>query len=392
MTHDYLTIDVETTTYAKGNPYSQQNKLCLVGIRDPTGKNYLFDVEYSDHNYVQVLAEIQELLNQTTLLILFNAKFDLAWLRRYGLDYSHCRVHDCQLTHFILSSQQDSYPSLNGVSEALGLGQKLDEVKEQYWKNGIDTPLIPLDVLTDYLIQDLALTEAVYLKQKEVLSSVPYATQQLINLSNQDLLVLLEMEWNGLKLNFEGMTQASEQIQEQINLLRRDLDGFFSDVPTFALNYASGDCLSALLYGGTLSEETRQVIGQYKTGAKVGQDRYKVDHVQHVLPRRFEPPRGSELKKEGFYATNEETLRSIKGGKESKVILEKLLEMSKLEKLISTYYGGLRKLAIEKDWEPEYIHGQFNQCVARTGRLSSSAPNLQNLPPEMDAMTMSRYE
>lgn len=388
---EYLSLDCETTTYAKGNPYSQQNKLCLVGLRDPTGKNYIFDVEYSDHNYVKVLAEIQELLNQTTLLILFNAKFDLSWLRRYGLDYSHCRVHDCQLTHFILSSQQDSYPSLNGVSESLGLGQKLDTIKEDYWNNGIDTPLIPLDVLTDYLIQDLALTEAVYLKQKEALSNVPYVTQRLVSLSNQDLLVLLEMEWNGLKLNFEGMTQASEQTQLQINSIRKELDEFFRDAPAFSRNYNSGDCLSALLYGGILVEEVRTVVGQYKTGAKIGQDRYRVDHVQHVLLRRFDPPRGSELKKEGFWATNEETLRSIKASKESKVILEKLLEMSKLEKLNSTYYDGLKKLAVEKDWEPEMIHGQFNQCVARTGRLSSSAPNLQNLPPEMDVLTITRF-
>ena len=391
MNHDYLILDCETTTYAKGNPYSQQNKLCLCGIRDPTGKSYTFDVEYSDKSYVEALAKIQELLNQTTLLILFNAKFDLAWLRRYGLDYSHCRVYDCQLAHFILRSQQDSYPSLNGVAESLGLGQKLDEVKEQYWNNGIDTPLIPLDVLTDYLIQDLVLTEAVYLKQKEVLSSVPYATQRLVSLSNQDLLVLLEMEWNGLKLDFDGMTKASNETQEQINHIRKELDEYFGDAPAFSRNYNSGDCLSALLYGGTLVEELREVAGEYKTGAKVGQPRYRINNVQHVLPRRFEPPSGSELKKEGFYSTNEETLRSIKGGKEGKVILEKLLEMSKLDKLVTTYYAGLLKLAVEKDWEPGYIHGQFNQCVARTGRLSSSAPNLQNLPPEMDKLTITRF-
>ena len=165
---EYLVLDGETTTYAKGNPYSRRNSLCLVGIRDPTSIDTVIDIEYSNHNYVDQLHQLQEAINQTQLLILFNAKFDLAWLRRYGINFSHCRVHDCQLTHFILSSQQDSYPSLNGVSESLGLGQKLDEVKEQYWKNGIDTPLIPLNVLTDYLVQDLVLTEAVYLKQKQV--------------------------------------------------------------------------------------------------------------------------------------------------------------------------------------------------------------------------------
>jgi DNA polymerase-1 len=110
-----------------------------------------------------------------------------------------------------------------------------------------------------------------------------------------------------------------------------------------------------------------------------------------MLPRRFQPPKRSALKKEGYYATNEETLRRIKTTKSGRVILDKLLELSKLEKLISTYYDGLISLHQEKDWEDDYIHGQFNQVVARTGRLSSSTPNLQNLPPEMDGFILTRY-
>lgn len=259
------------------------------------------------------------------------------------------------------------------------------------WEQGIDTPDIPLNLLTSYLFQDLLLTEQVYTRQLSLLGSMPKTTQRLVSLSNQDLLVLLEMEWNGLKIDFDGMAKASEETQQQVDKIKGELDGYFYTAPACARNYASGDCLSVLLYGGVLTEAVRTCVGEYRTGAKAGQPRYKIDYVQHSLPRRFEPPRGSALKKEGFFATSEEVLRSIKAKKEDKRVLEQLLAMSKLEKLRSTYYDGLRKLHEEKDWESDYLHGQFNMCMARTGRLSSSGPNLQNLPPEMDSFTISRF-
>lgn len=387
---DYLICDVETSTYAKGNPYSQQNKLCLVGIREPCGKEHIFDIEYSGGGYAEQLRQIQELVSRTKLLVTFNGKFDLAWLRRYAINFDHCRVFDCQLCHFVLSGQQDSYPSLNGVAAHYGLEQKLDEVGA-LWEQGIDTPNIPMSLLTSYLSQDLMLTEQVYTRQLSQLGSMPKTTQRLVSLSNQDLLVLLEMEWNGLKIDFDGMAKASVEAQQEIENIRKELNEYFTGTPAYCLNYNSGDCLSALLYGGTIVEPERIVVGEYKTGPKTGQPRYRINLVQHNLPRRFEPPRGSALKKEGFYATSEEVLRSIKTNKQGRKALDLLLHMSKLEKLVSTYYDGLRKLHTEKDWEAGYLHGQFNMCMARTGRLSSSGPNLQNLPPEMDNYTITRY-
>lgn len=391
MNNDYLIIDCETTTYEKGNPYSRRNKLCLVGIRTPEGKEHIFDIEYTEHGYKENLDKIQELLNATSLLVLFNAKFDLAWLRRYSIDYSHCKVFDCQLAHFILGGQKDSYPSLNGVAGYYGLEQKLDTVKEEYWNKEINTPQIPLEILTDYLSKDITLTHQVYVKQLTQLHSMPIAMQRLVNLSNQDLLVLLEMEWNGLKLDFTSMTQECQKTVVAIEQLRKEIDEYFGDVPAYCRNYSSGDCLSALLYGGTIKEYTRVVVGQYKSGDKLGQDRYRIITTEHLLLRKFEPPKGSELKKDGYFATNEETLRSIKADKAGRVLLNQLLDMSKLEKLNSTYYKGLADLAVEKDWEEGFIHGQFNQVVARTGRLSSSNPNLQNFPPEVDALIITRF-
>jgi len=340
----------------------------------------------------QTQEEIQILVNQTNLLIVFNGKFDLAWLRRYGIEYNHCRVFDCQLCAFILSGQTYAYPSLNGVAEAFGLGQKLDVVKTEYWDKGIDTPDIPLEVLVPYLEGDLQLTHEVYLEQLRVLESHSPQMNRLISLSNQDLLVLLEMEYNGLMFDFNGMEQASQLIQIQIESILNDLRTTYRDLPSSLLNFNSGDVLSALLYGGTLVEVQRKEIGHYKTGPKLGLARYSRIEVTHNLPRQVQPPRGSELKKEGFFATNEATLRSIKAKGSIKKQIEDILTLSKLEKLSGTYLIGLNNLHKELDWEPNIIHGTFNMCVARTGRLSSSRPNLQNLPPEIDNFTISRYD
>ena len=60
------------------------------------------------------------------------------------------------------------YPSLNGTAEYYELGSKLDEVKENYWKNGIDTDKVPYKkYYADYLKQDVELTEKVMYKQME---------------------------------------------------------------------------------------------------------------------------------------------------------------------------------------------------------------------------------
>jgi DNA polymerase I-like protein with 3'-5' exonuclease and polymerase domains len=389
--YDYLVIDVETTTFAKGNPYSQQNRLCLVGVLDSKGKETIYDIEHSEHGYKHELESLQEQVSNTNTLVVFNGKFDLAWLRRYDIDYSHCNIFDCQLAYFILGGQKDSYPSLNGVCEHYGLEQKLDEVK-QLWEQGIDTPAIPYQLLTQYLSQDLRLTDLVYKNLLKDMLSVQPATRKLVSLCMKDLLVLLEMEWNGLEVDFEGMQLESTKTVTQIENLRKELNDYFGDIPEYCRNYSSNDCLSAMLYGGTIVEPVRVVVGVYKEGTKkAGIERYRIDRVQHNLLRRVEPPKGSELKKEGFYATNEETLRNVKASKEVRQVIDKLLGMSKLEKLNGTYYQGLKELAIEKDWEPGVIHGQFNQCVARTGRLSSSSPNLQNFPPEVDHHIRSCY-
>ena len=133
------------------------------------------------------------------------------------------------------------------------------------------------------------------------------------------------------------------------------------------------------------------VAGQYKTGARAGEEKLKWEEYEVRLPRRLVPLKGSELAKEGLFSTDERTLRSLKPNQEAKEILNTILTRAELEKRKSTYYQGLVKLIDENNWKKGEIHGQLNQCVARTGRLSSSRPNLQNFDGEIKTLFKSRY-
>ena len=62
-----------------------------------------------------------------------------------------------------------------------------------------------------------------------------------------------------------------------------------------------------------------------------------------------------------------------------------------MQKRMTTYYHGLVKLIDEMKWKKDTIHGQLNQCVAKTGRLSSSKPNLQNFDGEIKTLFTTRY-
>ena len=89
------------------------------------------------------------------------------------------------------------------------------------------------------------------------------------------------------------------------------------------------------------------------------------------------------------YKTNVDTLKKLKGNKD---LLDLLLRRGSLIKLSGTYYQGLPKLIDEMNWNKNIIHGQLNQCVTKTGRLSSSKPNLQNFVGDIKSLFTTRYE
>ena len=381
-----LILDVETTISNKGNPFDETNKLCYVGLLD-TSHN-LFSIEYNDQPYKKHLEEIQSRITNAEVLVGFNLKFDLHWLRKYGINFMGKRLWDCQLVHFILTGQQYPYPSLNSVSAYYNLGSKLDVVATEYWSNKIDTPNIPADILEEYLLGDLQLTQKVYEKQQEEFALCTKPMQRLISLHNQDLMVLQEMEYNGLIFDETKSTELGKELQTQITLLNKSLSEYHKLVE---FNPSSNEHLSVLMYGGTIKVKRREVIGLFKTGDRKGQAKEKWVEHEIKFDRLVTPLKGSELTKEGYFSTDEATLKSLRGTKYAKELVELILTRATLEKRLTTYYTGLVDLRTSMNWPVNKLHGQLNQCVARTGRLSSSRPNLQNFDGEIKQLFGSKY-
>jgi len=357
-----LAIDTENNTWNTGAPFDRRFKGVCYSWADSSGSG-------ANQNNSDSLAELSERIRHADILVGFNIKYDLHVLRKLGVrGWEDKRIWDCQLGEYIRSNQTWKYPSLEESLVKYGLGHKEDVVSKEYWAKGVQTEDIPWEILSSYASTDAQQTLNLCVNQMECMSP---ASKRLVWLMGMDLLVLEEMEWNGIRFDEELCRSRSENIKNQISEITDRLRRTYPDVP---INFSSGDHLSAFLYGGTIVEEQREVIGFYKTGAKIGQPRFRINKIEHQLPRLVEPLRGSELKKQGYYATNADTLLKLRPTKATREIIELIQRQTRLETLLSKTYDGLIKKAQEQNWEPGYLHGQFNQVTVSTGRLSSSGP------------------
>lgn len=372
-------IDTETPKFDKkeiwrGNPYGDmRDVVCWSWTTvDEKGVSKMWDGP----------SHVQELIDEADLIVFFNGKHDVSWLRKHGVDFSKTKVWDVQLGEFVLSRQTHKFPSLNETCIKYGHPTKDDKIKE-FWDAGVDTCDIPHDILLPYSALDSELTLKCYYKQ---LACLTPAQRVLVSLMSQDMLILQEMEKNGIPYKYALCEEKSKELDSEINALKEQLSQIYPGIP---INFGSGYHLSAFLYGGTIKEDFKEHIGFYKTGIKAGEPKYKNSVKEHILPQLFKPLEKTELKKEGFYETNEGVLKKLKG--KNKPILDKLLKLAKLDKLNGTYYKGLPKLNQEMHWPLGMLHGQFNQCLAGTGRLSSSKPNQQNFASDIQDIFVSRY-
>lgn len=369
-----LALDTETTIWNKGNPFDSRNKLVCYSWATKGGHGAVQWPEGQNAVKLQI--------DKAGLIVGFNFKFDFHWLAKEGIDLSKKRIWDVQIAEFILSNQTHRFPSLNETCKKYGIPKKLDVVATEYWDKGINTDKIPWDVLREYAAHDAYVTFLCYREQIKLMSP---KQQQLCRMMCMDMHVLREMEATGMPFDEDLCHRRSKEVDDKVSEIKRKLSAFY---PTVPINFGSGDHLSAFLYGGVVKEDGKEHIGFFKTGVKAGQPKYKNIVIEHVLPRLYAPLKGSELQKEGFYATDEGTLRKLKGKKET---VSLLLELAKLEKLNGTYYKGLVKLREEMHWSKGLLHGQFNQTTAATGRLSSNKPNLQNFASELQDIFISKY-
>jgi len=379
-------LDFETSRFPDGNPYRKSS--IAVSWAAIQGAEPVFGY-YSDPDFVSAL---QELLQHTTLLIVLNGKFDVGWCKRLGCTTpSGMRVWDCQIAEYVLSGQQNSFASMEQLCELYSIAGKQGGL-EEWWGQGIETAGIPGAIVENYNVGDIHRTRAIYNAQLKDTRMTP-ALHKLILLQGADLLVLQQMEQNGILYDKVASVSAGDialqtvnEIKEQLNALV-DLDGF---------NFSSGDHLSAWLYGGVIEiDRFLPVELEYKSGPRKGQP-YTQNKFQETtrreFPGLFKPLPKTALKKEGYYQTGEPILRQLScRTKVQRDVLSSLLRLAELEKQIGSFLHALPALMEKNEWG-DYLHPQYNQCVARTGRLSCSKPNAQQFDAETDKNWISRYK
>lgn len=382
-------IDVESTIFQKGNPFSERNKLCSVGVRLSDGWARCYRIEHGEEPYGAILREIQDVVARLDVVVGFNIKFDLHWLKRYGVSLKpHQRVFDCQLAEFIITNQQVVMPSLANTVEKYGVGKKDSFIQENYWSKGIDTDAIPWEVIEQRNVSDLEITWRLY--EHMVQKLLPDAKKALVSLQNQDLLVLQEMEWNGVRFDWSYLREQSQKTRANMEKIDEALAQYTGGFKHF--NPASTDHVSALLYGGRIEVDIAEPYEHtFKAGKQAGatatRHRWHTESVD--LPRLVEPLKGSELAKPGYWSTDEKILRQLA---KPKKLIRLLLERADAEKLLGTYYEGLQNLKKDMEWNDGLLHGNLNQSVVITGRLSSSKPNQQNMDGRLKKAIVSRFQ
>jgi hypothetical protein len=250
---NYLIVDCETTILNDGNPFSEGNKLCVVGIKF-NDTYYQWDIEYSGQPYATALKEIKELFNQAICIVGFNLKFDLHWLRNYIPDLRITRIWDLQLFEFIKSNQNAAFPSLDEAAEEYQLPKKLNIVKTEYWDKGINTPDIPWNILSEYLRHDVELTQMVFLKQYPMFEG---NKRNLFHLHCFDEIVLEEIEFNGLVYDHTRSLVLADDVALRRTSLVEELDSL---APCPNINWNSADHISAILYGGIIKYDSVETV------------------------------------------------------------------------------------------------------------------------------------
>mgnify|MGYP001118675493 FL=1 len=261
-----------------------------------------------------------------------NIKFDILALRKYGVRVKG-PLFDTMIAHYLLN------PELRHGMDYLAetyLKYKTVPIEDLIGPKGkkqASMRTVPIEQIKEYAAEDADVTLrlkhyfAPLLKQEDVESLFFEMEMPLIY-------VLAEMEATGVKLDTEALKQSSEVLSQQLIVLEQSIYELAGQ--TFNIN------------------STKQV-------GEILFDKLKLDEK-------------AKKTKTGGYSTSEEVLEKIRG---KHPIVGKLLEYRGIKKLLSTYIDALPALIHP---ETGKIHTSFNQAVTATGRLSSTNPNLQNIP------------
>ena len=328
LTFDFLSLDTETTST---NPIEAE----LVGLSFAVRENQAFYVPVPEnHEEAQQVVEIFRPLyeNPSILKIGQNIKYDMQVLANYGITLEG-DLWDTMVAHYLIQPELRhnmdllaevylNYKTIH-IDELIGTkGKKQRSMRE----------LTPAEVY-EYAAEDADVT----LKLKRVLEPKlkEVGADRLFHDIEMPLIpVLADMERNGVCIDTESLAETSKAFTQRMNDIEQQI---------YALAGEQFNISSPKQVGDILFSKLKIVEKPKKT-------------------------------KTGQFVTSEEVLQTLKGKHE---IVEKILDYRGLRKLLSTYIDTLPQLINPKT---QHIHTSFNQTVTATGRLSSSDPNLQNIP------------
>ena len=332
ITKEFVSIDTETTS-------TDAISAELVGLS--------FSVEEKKAFYVPVPANYEEALkivqifkplyeSDKIMKIGQNIKYDYEVLTRYGVTLQG-KMFDTMIAHYLI--QPELHHNMDYMAETL-LGYQTIHIEELLGPKGKKQKnmrdLSPTDIY-EYAAEDADIT----LRLKNVLEPrlKELGVEELFwNIEMPLVRVLADMELNGVCLDTEALQDTSKIFTERMKQYEQEIYKEAGE----EFNISSPKQVGDILFGKL------QIMDKPKK-TKTGQ-----------------------------YVTSEEVLQSL----ESKSpIVRNILNYRGMKKLLSTYIDALPKLINPRTG---HIHTSFNQALTATGRLSSSDPNLQNIPVRTD--------
>lgn len=261
-----------------------------------------------------------------------NIKFDLLMLWSYGVELKG-NLFDTMIAHYLL--QPELRHGMDYLAEIYLRYRTIhyEELVGGKGKNQLDIRFVDIDLLKDYAAEDADIT--FQLKQilaEELKSS---GIENLFYEIEMPLMkVLATIEHNGVRIDSDALKLSSEILTAEAIKIEKEIH----EMAGYSFNVASPAQVGEVLF-----------------------DRLKLDDK-------------AKKTKTGQYSTSEDILEKIRS---KHPIVGKILDFRGLRKLLSTYIDALPLLVNSKTGK---VHTSFNQTVAATGRLSSTNPNLQNIP------------
>ena len=328
LTKEILSLDTETTST---NPIDAE----LVGLSFSVEEKKAFYVAVPDNReeaqkIVNIFKPLYE--NPEILKIGQNLKYDLEVLHNYGVSLAG-PMFDTMIAHYLI--QPELRHNMDYMAETL-LHYRTIHIEELIGERGRNQrnmrDLKPAEVY-EYAAEDADITLRLYNVLLPKLKECG-AEQLFYEIEMPLMPVLAEMELNGIRIDTESLAETSSILTSRM----RQLETQIYEAAGEEFNIASPKQVGEILFG-----KMKIVDKPKKT-------------------------------KTGQYVTSEEVLQQLR---HKNHIVDDILAHRGLKKLLGTYVDALPKLINRRTG---HIHTSFNQAVTSTGRLSSSDPNLQNIP------------